>query len=39
MKKILILGSSGLLGLNLFKFLSKKKEYKIIRFKRKKKKN
>ena len=39
MKKILILGSSGLLGLNLFKFLSKKKEYKIIRFKRRKNKN
>ena len=39
MKKILVLGSSGLLGLNLFKFLSQKKIYKITRFKRDKKKN
>ena len=36
MKKILILGSSGLLGLNLFKFLSKKKSTKLLDLKEEK---
>lgn len=39
MKKILILGSSGLLGCNLVSFFLKKKKYKVIRFIRKKNKN
>jgi dTDP-4-dehydrorhamnose reductase len=39
MKKILILGSSGLLGLNLVEFFLRKNNYKITKFIRKEKKN